>query len=543
MKTAPLFNPIQRGIAGIAWLLLMKSMADAQRSLQTGFLGWWAVFRGRKPVYKTFSSTGLYKHARQRIYLSFSLILWAAGTWTPDQLFIAAIWTSYCFAGVRLKDRRMARFNGVAYHAYQQRAPFWRPRLLRNRHQALEQSQEAVDYDVCITGAGPIGLLCANLLGAQGVKVLVIEKRAQAPEQSMAIGITPPSLKILQAVGLDQVFTQQGVPIRSAHVHTGKGLLGRLDFSDIPSAFPYILSLPQSETIRLLRDRLKACPNVELRYRAELIGLEQHPGAVTLTIQHQGEREQRSAAFMIGCDGAKGITRKLIQMPTVQKQYRPRFLMADYPDHTDLGPRAHLFFTSRGSVESFPLPGQKRRWIVLARREESDERIQLARQVETLAGISLTELTPDFESAFRAQRHCARSFFRGRVLLCGDAAHTMSPIGGQGMNTGFADVELLAQILPRLLADPGEAGSLLPVYDRVRRKAFNVAANRAARGMWLGTRTGYLLSALREKLIHDLLAHPGRNRKVSAYFAMLTIPYRSASLVQMPTTKSNRQKP
>jgi 2-polyprenyl-6-methoxyphenol hydroxylase-like FAD-dependent oxidoreductase len=104
----------------------------------------------------------------------------------------------------------------------------------------------------------------------------------------------------------------------------------------------------------------------------------------------------------------------------------------------------------------------------------------------------------------------------------------MSPIGGQCMNTGFADAEMLAHLLARVLRDGKAAGPLLAAYSRDRSAAFRVAAARAARGMWLGTRTGIVGSALRRALITRVLLRPSVKDALPAYFAMLDLPFSTA---------------
>ena len=68
------------------------------------------------------------------------------------------------------------------------------------------------DTDAIIIGAGPIGLMLANLLGAKGVRTRVFDLRAEPLENSMAIGVTPPSMEILRRLGLDETFHDAGVP-------------------------------------------------------------------------------------------------------------------------------------------------------------------------------------------------------------------------------------------------------------------------------------------------------------------------------------------
>ena len=78
----------------------------------------------------------------------------------------------------------------------------------------------------------------------------------------------------------------------------------------------------------------------------------------------------------------------------------------------------------------------------------------VAERVCALTGFDLRDAGGEGASWFRPERLLCRNFVRGRVILCGDAAHVMSPIGGQGMNTGFADASLLGRLLPARLAEP-----------------------------------------------------------------------------------------
>ena len=80
----------------VAWLMLLKAIWDAGIALQTGFLGWWAVARDRKPKFPAMPTTGLFRLVRQPIYVAFALTLWTVPVWTPDQLTVAIVLTGYC---------------------------------------------------------------------------------------------------------------------------------------------------------------------------------------------------------------------------------------------------------------------------------------------------------------------------------------------------------------------------------------------------------------------------------------------------------------
>lgn len=116
-----------------SWIVLGKSMADAGLGLQTGSLGWVALFRGRRPAYPPMPTTGLFRFTRQPIYVAFTLTLWTVPTWTPDQLVVAVTLTAYCLIGPLLKEIRFRRMFGPAFDDYARTVPYWLPRPPRSR--------------------------------------------------------------------------------------------------------------------------------------------------------------------------------------------------------------------------------------------------------------------------------------------------------------------------------------------------------------------------------------------------------------------------
>ncbi|HOW64204.1 MAG TPA: NAD(P)/FAD-dependent oxidoreductase [Candidatus Paceibacterota bacterium] len=393
---------------------------------------------------------------------------------------------------------------------------------------------ESSAADVIIVGGGPVGLLLANLLGSAHVRTWVFEKRETPLESSMAIGVTPPSLEILKQLGLDQAFSSAGVPVRYAEVHESGTRLGRLAFDHLPSDYPFFLSIPQARTVEILRESLRRFSSVRIRDGTEFMGLTQEQGGVKVVLRDARTRVtfETQAPFVVGCDGHRSAVREIAELRVRERTYRQRFVMADFLDESGLGIEARLFFTPEASVESFPLPGGWRRWIVLGDEWSNDMSLQyLTRTVQRLTGFNLSRHSARFVSKFGARRMLVNRYYAGRVLLAGDAAHVMSSIGGQGMNTGFADAELAAALLPGLLKNPIRIPEAFATYDRIRRRACNVAANRAERGMWLGTLRGHFASAFRKHLIRDVLFSPLLRSRLAPHFAMLTIPFRNLNQV------------
>ena len=388
--------------------------------------------------------------------------------------------------------------------------------------------------EVLIIGGGPVGLLLANLLAVRSVRTLLVERQREPAPQSRAIGITPPSLDILDSVGLAADFTREGTPVRQAVVHGSSRELGRLLFNSVHRRFPFILSIPQQRTSALLRQAAMSYRCVELRNAVHVDRVTLNADGVTAVCS---DKALLHARYAVAADGARSSTAIAAGIARKRVSYRAAFFMADFHDRSTLGSDAHLWFTHKGAVESFPLPDAERRWIVQLPRGVApaggQDEIDLEGLVYSRAGVKLRRSDRVWQSAFQPERSELAHFVDNRLFFAGDAAHTMSPIGGQGMNTGFGDAELLAFTLSHALgrSAPHAGAGQEPTavrYQRARRKASRAAARRAWAGMRVGTLRGQPFSLLRNAIV-SLLMH-GAAALLARHFSMQSIPMRSAAL-------------
>jgi protein-S-isoprenylcysteine O-methyltransferase Ste14 len=113
------------GLYGLSWILLAIAMTNAGLGTQMGFLGWTSVYRGEKPVYKTFPQHGLYRICRHPVYFAMILVSITGPVWNIDHLIIASVFVPYCLIGPVMKERRLIRSFGASFSQHMREIPFF----------------------------------------------------------------------------------------------------------------------------------------------------------------------------------------------------------------------------------------------------------------------------------------------------------------------------------------------------------------------------------------------------------------------------------
>ncbi|MCW4456827.1 NAD(P)/FAD-dependent oxidoreductase [Microbacterium sp. MPKO10] len=355
--------------------------------------------------------------------------------------------------------------------------------------------------DVVIAGAGPVGAVVAALLQRSGVDVAVYERRDAISSRPRAVGTHPPAVAVLRDLGLELPGARV---ISRGEARDGDSILGSLEFD------PPVLTQPQ----HLLQAELDA----HLRHvRRGTPVLSVDDGARSARVHLPGGSV--GAQLVIAADGVDSSIRAALGIRRQRWPGHARYLMADIDDgHVDtaaaLGDAALLWFARGGVVESFPLPGSRRRWVARTAKGTS-----LSRIVAERTGVRLGSDADQVTTTFTAQQHLARRWVSGRVILLGDAAHEVSPIGGQGMNLGILDAAALA---PRIVDALNGDADALPGWERARRRSAQRAMAQAAFNMAVGTSAPRPLHPIKRGGIRAL-AHRPIAPHLSRAFTMTTL--------------------
>jgi 2-polyprenyl-6-methoxyphenol hydroxylase-like FAD-dependent oxidoreductase len=374
------------------------------------------------------------------------------------------------------------------------------------------------DSDIIIIGAGPVGLYLAGLLGMTGFSVTVLERKAEIDLHSKSLGIHPVSLELFDEVGLAGRFTNAGLPIRNGHAFVDRKKIGTVSFETCPKPFNYILALPQYRTEQLLEAWCFSLDSVTIQRGATLESFTDTGDHVDVSYAAGDKTINTTCRYLVGCDGKNSTVRKAAGILVQSTPYPDTYIMGDFTDNTDFGPDAAVYLHRSGLIESFPLPDSHRRWVVKTDSYiETPDRETLEDLISRRLNHDLSEEKNVMMSSFGVQHQLADTFNSGRILLAGDSAHVVSPIGGQGMNLGWITASNLAESLSTIRKNKSHAKPILDSFSKISRSTAKTVATRAEINMWLGRKRKF---ALLRNSIAWLIVNTPLQRKMARMFTM-----------------------
>jgi 2-polyprenyl-6-methoxyphenol hydroxylase-like FAD-dependent oxidoreductase len=376
---------------------------------------------------------------------------------------------------------------------------------------------------VAVVGAGPTGLTLACMLQKAGVEVLIVDQAEGGTNTSRAAVVHARTLEVLEQLDVTSRMLAEGVTVPVFTVHDRDRILARIDFSRLPTHYPYTLMLPQSQTEAILTARL-----------AELGGRTRRPcrvatvtpttgGAILAITGPDGSQRSTHARYVIGADGMQSTVRQSAGIGFTGGRYRQSFLLADVRMDWPLPPtEVQLFFSAAGLVVVAPLPGGRHRVVASV---DTDSETITSTTVQSLldrrgpGSVRVRDLI--WESRFQVHHRVADLYRQGPLLLAGDAAHVHSPAGGQGMNTGIQDAVDLGQALVDVLHKRLPDNSL-DAYQQRRRPVAQGVVTLTDRATRVATLTHPAARTARNTLIRFIGRLPSVQLRIAQQLAELT---------------------
>ncbi|WP_409427217.1 bifunctional 3-(3-hydroxy-phenyl)propionate/3-hydroxycinnamic acid hydroxylase [Mycobacterium sp. SMC-11] len=374
------------------------------------------------------------------------------------------------------------------------------------------------DVEVVVVGAGPVGLTLANILGLQGINTLVVEDRDTLIDYPRGVGLDDESLRTFQAIGLVDAVLPHTVPNQILRFYDGRRrLLAEMAPADACFGWPkrngFVQPLVDAELLRGL-DRFD---HVQVLWGRPMTGCAESGESVTVSIGGEGlEPQTVSARYVVGCDGGRSATRRLMGVSFDGTTSSTRWLVVDIANDPLGRPNSEVGADPARPYASISIAHGIRRFEFMIHADETDEQAEDPEFVAAMLAPFLPHPHDVDVIRHRVYTHHSRiagAFRRGRLLLAGDAAHLMPVWQGQGYNSGIRDAMNLGWKLAAVVRGHARP-SLLDSYDTERRKHARAMIDLSTMVGKVISPTNRRVAGLRDRVIRAASAVPTLKRYV-----------------------------
>jgi 3-(3-hydroxy-phenyl)propionate hydroxylase len=321
--------------------------------------------------------------------------------------------------------------------------------------------------EVAIIGAGPIGLMLANLLGLAGVDVVVLERNEGLVGLPRAIAYDAETLRLFAQIGLfDSVAGGLVQDPRVVYLNARGGKLMEMNPSRSAYGHSPLGTFHQPSFERALLAGLKRFASARALFGHRATRLAQDPRGVDLAIESPNGPRLLRAQYVVACDGGASPTRDAIGARLVGSTYVERWLVIDARIQNHDVDRITFFCDPRRPAVQLPAVGSRLRWEFMQLPGESAETLMRDDTLRSLLApfVDVSEVDIERRAIYAFHARVADKWREGRVLLAGDAAHLMPPFAGQGMNGGMKDAVNLGWKLAAVVAGSARA-DILDSYE------------------------------------------------------------------------------
>ena len=330
--------------------------------------------------------------------------------------------------------------------------------------------------EVLIVGAGPTGMVAAIELRRRGLSCRIVERRAGPVDTSRAITVHARTLEILDDMGIAERWLHGGVPNKGYEFNfRGSDLKPHLDYTRLPTRFPFVLMFNQNESEKILRDHLQSNLGLPIEWNTELSEFsEDAAGRVTVTLRHtaDGDREEIiHPQWVLACDGLHSPTREALGIKYAGSEYEGMVMQmidARLENFEGTDHLLHYYMSENTFLMIGKLEGPNHRVLISA--QGSVDEVVKSDFITPIVKADLPDVKigePEWKTTWEIWIRKAEQYRKGHVFLCGESGHIHSVAGGQGWNVSMQDAYNLCWKLALVIK--GKAGDgLLDTYELER---------------------------------------------------------------------------